>query len=264
MSTGPKISRGDALALLEAFCTKTGVRCSAGGPDSVPRVYLTGSLRRGNPQVSDIDVLAPLPADGQDDRLFELVAHHINSPEAAKVNEVEGNIFTGTVGGRVVLSKAPISLGSSVIGWKPGFKLARLDLSVAPILGIDRVGKGKGGGMPLTVRMEISRYVPGPEGNAGWTALRTTGPERFSEAVLTYWKYRCGTHGTKVPGSEDGFLVRPATDIDGDQRPGLERVPTPNEQAVFRLIDMPYLEPQERTDEAAAYLERLIPWKERP
>ncbi len=71
--------------------------------------------------------------------------------------------------------------------------------------------------------------------NWGLTLLVRTGSAEFSTAALARWKRRQGI-GPEQAGSVGGRLVR---------RDG-EVVPTPEEEAVFELLGMPWIAPEQR------------------
>lgn len=76
-------------------------------------------------------------------------------------------------------------------------------------------------------------------GSWGWCLLMRTGSAGFSHSILTEWK-RQKCIGRDQQGSRGGYLI---------DRYGQVAV-TPEEQTVFDLLGLPYIEPRDRSDDA--------------
>lgn len=133
-----------------------------------------GSVRRRRPDVGDIDLLAPLPAQGARDWLYERLADCCPAE------------------GLLMQPREPWCRAE--LGLKPGFRHAKLVASLAV------------SGTPAEVPVGIYRYIPGAGGNMGWAMVQRTGPAEFGEWLLGAWKYRRGI-GKDAPGSRDGEFL---------------------------------------------------------
>ncbi len=159
-----------------------------------PEAMVVGSIRRGCADVGDIEIIAPLPEPDAQDWLFKAIGElFLNGDDFGSMYPRKGTI------------------GSVLRGHRPGFGYCQLR-ALLPDL--------------PAVNVDIFRYTPGAKGNRGWVELQRTGSAEFAKSVLSEWKRLCGTLGSGVEGSRDGFLV----DSMGNPRA------TPTEASVFKLI----------------------------
>lgn len=172
---------------------------------------IVGSVRRGLPDVGDIELIAPLPLDGKEDVLFNILTKKLRRPAAP------GFLF-GPIGG-----DGPGKYGDIVKGVADRFKACQVM--------IDR----KSGGQ---IQVDIYRYTPGPQGNRGWCEVVRTGSADFTRALATHWK-KLNRYGPERKGSDEGWL------LDQDMKP----IPTPSELSVFHRMRLLYVEPHLRRDE---------------
>jgi hypothetical protein len=179
---------------------------------------VAGSIRRGQPDVGDIDLVAPMPQSRSlgrlmPDALYEAIAASIDpAPDS------EGSLFAAW----------PNTIGRAIEGVKPQFRGCSIRL---------RLKDGS------EIPVQIGRYDPGADGNAGWISIIRTGPADFGRAFLVRWKRIHGIPQDQ-PASEGGYLVGP------DRRP----IPTPDEGHAFELCKWPFIQPAQREDAARAIL----------
>lgn len=164
MSTGARIP-------LDMARTAAGYLLHCWGVDNGDAT-IVGSVRRGRPDVGDLEVCVPVePPDH--DRLFQ--AMHASA-------HTQGGLFTGPS------DLPPLTI---VKGLRPGFKQARV------------VAHVKYEGQPFDLPVEVYRFEPGAR---GWALLMRTGPADFGRWFLGRWKRHFSIPQEK-PASVDGFLV---------------------------------------------------------
>lgn len=168
-------------------------------PVLLPQIEFVGSIRRGLPDVHDVDLLAPLPRGDEPDDLYARLAALYGDPKAdakrALFAPTPENEKSGGVWGRVAK------------GLAPGFKMMQI---VLPLPGSSpEQNKPEGWSAPFDLKIEIHRYTPGPQGNKGWIQMIRTGPGAgkdgeigWGEMMLIRWKQR--HEGAK---SQDGWPV---------------------------------------------------------
>lgn len=175
-----------------------------------PEFWLVGSIRRRAFSVKDIDVLCAMPR-GDSDPLYEAICRHfIQAPAPYKQG---GSLFDAPASAL----EGPI-LGKVVRGCKRQFRNCCVEINPVGVSG--------------PVKIEFWRYDAGPHGNRGWIELIRTGPWEFAKAAVSRWN--------RVSGG-----------VAGDPHVGYpclrgERVPVPDEATAFKLLDWPYIEPENR------------------
>lgn len=201
MSTGPRIPFSKALQLSEWIASKWRMTEERG-------CLAVGSLRRKRADIGDLDFIAPLPKDPEQDELHDTIAQSLGiAPKRAP-------LFTPA-------TSSPMK-GRIVKGLNPGFKSLTLMLT---------------GASGAEMQVNIERYHPGPQGNRGWKEMMRTGPDNFGEAILTQWKWVCRTAGTSAPGSVNGFWVN---------EHGIQ-VATPTELHAFHMARCLWVRPELRS-----------------
>jgi hypothetical protein len=214
MSTGPRIKLADANRLCSDLFNIWGLD---------DRCVVVGSVRRGLPDVGDIEIIVPVQevkqrGDDQFDYLFNRINASMSNPWTDPKARERSMFDPEPMSGSVVEPDPGQIVGRAVRGLKPGFLAANLEL------------------MPtgLVVPCQLYRYT---ESNRGWIELMRTGPAEFGQRFLVNWKRRYGIpFGEDHPASIEGHLVN---------REG-QRVHTPTEAACFDLCGMKYIEPAER------------------
>ncbi|MCW5777340.1 MAG: hypothetical protein KIS87_12955 [Phycisphaeraceae bacterium] len=165
MSAGPRLplEHADAAA---AFI----MRCWGLEP---PAAVVVGSVRRREPEVGDLEIIAPAadpsPLFGGDPLCERLLAC-VGSRRPDNMPEV-----------------------TPLRGLKPGFAAASMTVSLYDV----------GGRQMLHLPVQIFRYEPG---NRGWHELMRTGPADFGRWFLTQWK-RVHRIPHEQPASVNGWLV---------------------------------------------------------
>lgn len=182
---------------------------------------VVGSVRRGRPEVGDLEFIAP-HAVGVGDELYANIAPLVGLESA----------------GLMAAQVEPI--GRHVSGLKPGFWAASLEVRL-------RVSAGAQAGREVITGVQVFRYAGRPpavaahagmlKSNKGWIELMRTGPSEFGILFLQKWKTRQGI-GPGGKGSREGWL------LDADQI----EVSTPTEAECFRLCGMPFIEPEQRDE----------------
>ncbi len=219
MSTGPRLPLAAGRHVADRLMAALNLR--------EPEAAVVGSVRRGKPDVGDIEIIAPMESDN--DRLYRRIGETFDPPESPK----QPGLWTA--GGASATTAQ--TFGRIVQGHNPYFKECTLDVWLKPSRGGPLDGLPTDAHGRITVRCTIYRYIPGDAGNRGWIEVMRTGNSDFSEAVLRGWKWVCGTLHTSEPGSAHGFLV----DRMGNRRP------TPTEFHVFQLIGCLWVTPEKRT-----------------
>lgn len=168
MSTGPLIPASRAMVAARWLMHQLGVELA---PEQV-----VGSIRRGARAVGDVDLLLPLPAEGQPDELYRQMAARIEPRDGRPA------LFAGA-------TTRTQPLAREVLGMSAGFKLCRLELRLTrePV---------------AVIRVDLHRYTPGPDGNRGWKQLIHTGPEAFARKAVSRWAAISGES------ADGGFPVR--------------------------------------------------------
>lgn len=167
---------------------------------------VAGSVRRGKRQPRDIELLLPLPGDGEGDGIFAAIEECCRCVDGLFGNEEE------RFEERFVCE--------AVKGLRVRFKYCQL--AFAEWLLDD-------GQVTRNFKVDVFRYVPGPLGNRGWLLLMRTGPAEFSRRCAAKWQREGGT-------SREAFLI----DAHG------ERIATPTEMDAFRELGIDWLPAWER------------------
>lgn len=223
MSTGPRIPLARAEAVASTVMELWRMRA--------PACAVVGSVRRRKVDVGDIELIAPLP----DCLCQELDPFKPEPPPATAETDPLFSMIRSTCGKAPDLfdPNPPPPVARAVEGLKPGFLAASLEVNIAGAV----VGAG---GEALPVNVQVFRYTPGDRGSRGWCELMRTGPQDFGIWFLMQWKERMQIRAGGR-GSIEGWLVDPHG----------KRVPTPDEEACFRLIQRPFVPPEEREEFAA-------------
>lgn len=195
-----------------------------------PEAMIVGSVRRERPDVGDIEMIAPMPAVGEEDRLYKTLRDTLApvDPEPEPVN-----LFAASA------KPAPRNyIGRVLKGLRPGFKSMDAEIKTAvwdPII--------REVGTPPTfepyvaeIKIQLSRYTAGPVSNRGWYEIRTTGSADFGQAFLTLWKAARG-----IPKEREGSIDNYLVDERGEKRH------TPTEFDAFRLVGLIWVPPHLRT-----------------
>lgn len=168
MSTGPRIESERAMAVAKQLMNlwrMSSVSC-----------MVAGSLRRGRPDVGDIDLVAPMPKDPKRDDLYDAIA--------------------ATLVGDGLFGAAPsAAIGSAVHGFKRGFRSCSLSITL----------RDRETGRATSIPVQIGRYAH-DERNRGWIEIMRTGPSEFGQMFLRAWK-RAQRIPPERQASVDGFLV---------------------------------------------------------
>lgn len=200
MSTSPRMPRERAEAAAHCLMKSWGMHAA--------RCFIVGSLRRGKPDVGDVDLLAPAPEPNKHDALFEAILETCEGQNALFGNPAAAK-FT-----------RPIE------GLKKGFLACRL---VCQLRGVEP------GADAVEVPVQVFRYTPE---NLGWQLIMRTGPDDFGIWFLTQWKARFGIPtGEEHPASVKGHLV--------DDRRIV--VPVPSEADAFEKCGLVWIPPEQRT-----------------
>lgn len=202
MSEGPRINRNQAagvVVFLRSAWRMDERHCPA-----------VGSFRRGLPDVGDVELLAPLPARGEDDGVYEHIAR--NCPRVANPGLFEGSPRRDDND----------QFCQALRGLKPHFLEAALRVTL----------REAATGQDYSIPVQIYRYH---RENRGWIEVLRTGPAGFGKAILARWRM---VHGlpSDVKCSQDGYLQL------GSGRPAT----THSEDDVFRLADLPFIAPWQR------------------
>jgi len=178
-----------------------------------PACMVVGSVRRQKPDVGDLEFIAPLPAEGQRDDLYERIAGSLPPPPAA-----EGGLF----GAPAAIVKAEALRGTVVKGLKAGFRCCELVVEL----------RRKSTGTWHQIPVQIHRYTPE---NRGWIELMRTGPSDLGIIYLERWKKQYGLGDGEA--SRAGHLRNSYGDI----------VPVRTEQEAFEKCGLPFVPPERRT-----------------
>lgn len=168
MSAGPLIPASRAMTAARWLMHQLGVELAAD--------QFVGSIRRGARAVGDVDLLLPLPLEGEPDDLHGQMASRIEPRDGRPA------LFAGAT-----TQAAPIA--REVLGMSAGFKLCRLELRLTrePV---------------AVIRVDLHRYTPGESGNRGWKQLIHTGPEAFAKKAVSRWAALSGES------ADGGFPMR--------------------------------------------------------
>lgn len=219
MSQGPRIKLGDARRLCQDLWNIWGLDDTA---------VVVGSVRRGLPEVGDIEIIVPAEESGgglasalvgaamggrKIDYLFNRINGSMSNPWTDPKAQ-ERSMFDPP---EVVVEPEPDQIiGEAIRGLKPGFLSASLLLRP----------------LGLEVPCQLYRYTAQ---NRGWIEVMRTGPTDFGRLFLLQWKRRWNIpHEHQA--SIDGHLV----DRDG------KVVHVPDERAAFDLCGMPAVPPELR------------------
>lgn len=185
--------------------------------DPASSCEVVGSVRRRVPMVGDIEVIAPLPDSpyGPD-------------PLHQRLRALCSNVDRGN---SLFEQPEPVRPLLSVKGLHTAFHYAQFSVAIGPRA-------------PLNIDVFRYRPVPKPVApfgldmttNYGWIKVLRTGPADFGVRVLSSIKSRFPDGYRHHPASVDGFLC----DHLG------QKISTPDEQSVFDIAGMPYVEPHER------------------
>jgi hypothetical protein len=230
------------LDLANRVAGRFGIGLHQAGITSVTAV---GSLRRQKATINDLEFIAPMPADGQPDRLHRVLTSRfynidqfgIRVPDAdtapRRRPKAEAMLFGASAPAVATpeLDDEPAATlerwGAPLKGLRPGFKACSLLLHLKHPQQI--------------VKLEVYRYdEPGPigmsghrtpPGNRGWIEMIRTGPADFGPFMLWRWKKAsCGG----------------CSDLGYPCLPSGAAVPCITEADAFELCRVPWIEPQAR------------------
>lgn len=215
MSEGPRIELSRAVEVAEVLFE----RWKLSSAERYPGCMVAGSVRRMEPEVGDLEIVAPLPR-GWDyrklgpevDELFGAINATVDNPWSDESAPLFATTTTAT--------PSPVVLGSALRGLRPGFLACSLLLRPWP---------------GLEIPCQVYRYTPE---NFGWMLIERTGPREFGMWFLGQWKRRygipVGVEGRQA--SINNHLVNAAGDV----------VPVPTEAEAFRLAGMAWIAPHDR------------------
>jgi DNA polymerase/3'-5' exonuclease PolX len=203
MSTGPRIKLGDARRLCQDLWNIWGLDDKA---------VVVGSVRRGLPEVGDIEIIVPalkVTQAGNEhiDFLFIRINGSMSNPWTHPKAK-ERSMFDPPEPDQII--------GEAVRGLKPGFLSASLLLRP----------------LGLEVPCQLYRYTPQ---NRGWIELMRTGPADFGRLFLIAWKRRWN-----IPHEQQASIEGHLVNRDG------EIVHVPDEHAAFSLCGMEFILPEAR------------------
>lgn len=189
---------------------------------SEPESMVVGSVRRECSDVGDIELIAPLPAPDEEDKLYARLRNILDP--ASDDGDAPMLFGRGTPAGPQVAT-----VGKAIRGLNPWFKYCKFELWLRP----DKYELPEG---VRSIGVDIFRYAAGASTNRGWIEIMRTGSAEFSHQFLRAWKIIRGITG-EGDGSKDGFLA----DETGTIRS------TPNELAAFGLVGFVWVPPRFRT-----------------
>lgn len=193
---------------------------------SCDRIVVAGSLRRRLPTCGDVEIVA-LPKIGA--RPTDMFAD-VTAPVDLLHERLDELLATG------VVEKRPRSDGA--VFWGPRAKY--LTFEGVPFDLFSVVNDWRGTKQPATA--EPDRF--------GIILVIRTGPSGYSHRLVTPKDQKAvvGYHANKRPILKPGLLPTIYRQVDGwlTFRTSGERIPTPEEADVFRLLGLEYLEPWER------------------
>jgi DNA polymerase/3'-5' exonuclease PolX len=146
MSIGTRIPHPTALALANSLIALWGGRANPHG------LVAVGSVRRRRASSGDLDLLCPLPAKGQPDRLYQEL-----------VGEARPTLFSAA---------EPDITVKEISGLKKGFRTATFSVYCRS----------------LNIRAFGVQLHRAEADNLGWAAILRTGPEDFGRWFLWRWK----------------------------------------------------------------------------
>lgn len=208
MSEGPRMPLAAARSIAEGLIARWKLDPST--------TYVVGSIRRGVDLVGDVELLAPLPRQGQADTLFDAICASVDNPPPA------------TTMFQPMLTPARDAIGTAVRGLKPGFLACDI---------VVRAWQGKP--HAREVKVQVFRYT---RENLGWMLIEKTGPMEFGRHFLLKWKQR---HGIAV-GEGGGKASIENHLVDADRKV----ISVPSEVEAFERCQMKWIDPRDR--EAAA------------
>ena len=211
----PQKAREDALRAAQRLCELLRPVCA--------RVEIAGSLRRGKPFVSDVEVCALPAQDGGGDLFGGEVAgpYVFGEPFRALLKRLQAT-------GDLTLDPANIKDG-------PRYKRFLLPDTRCP-------------DFPRGVGADL--FLADPD-NWGNTLAIRTGSAAFSEFLMGRAKRRWRRQG-------GGYLwqLNPGSPMDGPIPKNAVRVPCPEEEAYFRAVGVRWLPPHERNEAGIEMLRR--------
>lgn len=170
---------------------------------------VVGSVRRCRQVVHDVELIAPMPAEGQVDRLWTAI--NDQAPDTSDLFAPQGP------------AKPVIRI---VKGVKPLFAHARIQVKL----------KSDVAGGDAWLPIEIYRYdTDATKTNRGWIELMRTGPADFGKWFLMKW--------------HDKWQLRPdrSASVDGYLRDEYEAiVPVATEKEAFEKCGIAYVAPDQR------------------
>lgn len=191
---------------------------------SIARLAPPGTIWKNADTVHDVDLLAGLPGEDQDDTLYESLRTLLGDPKAAEKAPLFGS--TANPGS---------AYGTATSGLAPRFKKCVIEM---PLPGAPEAIDA-GWRLPFTLKIEIHRYTPGALGNKGWVQMIRTGPGAKNDQELGWGEMMLHRWKQRNPGgcSRDAYPCLP----DGT------RVPVPDEERAFALVGLKWIEPNLRT-----------------
>lgn len=190
------------------------------------RLVVAGSLRRRLPTVGDVEVVC-IPKIGA--RPTDMFAD-VTAPVDLLHERLDELLATG------VVEKRPRSDGA--VFWGPRAKYVTFEGVPFDLFSV--VNDWRGTKQPATA--EPDRF--------GIILVIRTGPSGYSHRLVTPKDQKAvvGYHANKRPILKPGLLPTIYRQADGwlTYRTSGERIPTPEEADVFRLLGLEYLEPWER------------------
>jgi hypothetical protein len=242
VSDGPRIplkfARGLAARLMQVW-----------GPPAAA-CEVVGSVRREQPWVGDLELIAPLPEEGQPDALWDAIRATLDPlpdeplpampkrPRRGNLSLFDTATMTNPANpvppagdGQPAQAASPIAspIGYAASGGKPGFRALSL-----------RIRCDKWDGRPV-VGVQIYRFTPA---NRGWVQLMRTGPGEFGKWFLTRWK-RAFDIPPELPASIDGHLVFRDRKV----------AAAATEQELFALLGMGFIPPEKRDYFVATHIQ---------
>jgi len=190
-----------------------------------PEAMIVGSVRRKRADVGDLELIAPMPPEGETDHLYKVLRDTLAPVDP----EPEPTTLFGA-------KPAPRNyIGRVLKGLKPGFKSMDAEVQLRTTQKFE--GVEITGDLPMVpLKIQLSRYTAGPVSNRGWYEIRTTGSADFGKAFLTLWKWARG-----IPQEREGSIDNYLVDEQGQKRH------TPTEMHAFQLVGVIWVEPHLRT-----------------
>jgi hypothetical protein len=181
--------------------------------------------------VHDVDLIAGIPDEGQDDVLYDNLRALLGDTKAAEKNPLFAE-----------QAAPPSPYGTATSGLAPRFKKCVVEM---PLPG-DPAQSDLGWSQPFTLKIEIHRYTPGAQGNKGWVQMIRTGPGAKSEEELGWGEMMLWRWKQRNPGGSSVHAY--PTFANGT------RQPVPDEERAFSLVGLRWIEPRLRTTVLAKQL----------